>query len=59
MERQKGGFQGRTSDGNPGVEVLWHGIQKLDVAIDMYLNLPPRRAHDYAQRIPTGLPAAG
>ncbi len=38
---KKGGFQGRKSDGNPGVAVLWHGIQKLDVAIDMYLIYRP------------------
>ncbi len=37
----KGGFQGRNSDGAPGVEVLWHGLQKLDVAIDMYLIYRP------------------
>ena len=33
----KGGSQGRKADGHPGVEVLWHGLQKLDVAIEMYL----------------------
>jgi hypothetical protein len=38
---EKGGFQGRKSDGDPGVEVLWHGLQKLDVAIDMYLIYRP------------------
>jgi hypothetical protein len=38
---KKGGFQGRKSDGAPGVEVLWHGLQKLDVAIDMYLIYRP------------------
>ena len=37
----KGGFQGRRSDGNPGTEVLWHGLQKLDVAIEMYLIYHP------------------
>jgi hypothetical protein len=31
----KGGFQGRKADGDPGAEVLWHGLQKLDVAIDI------------------------
>ena len=43
---KKGGFQGRKADGAPGVEVLWHGLQKLDVAIDMYLIYRPneRRA---------------
>jgi hypothetical protein len=38
---KKGGFQGRASDGAPGVEVMWHGLQKLDVAIDMYLIYRP------------------
>ncbi len=37
----KGGFQGRKSDGHPGAEVLWHGLQQLDVAIDMYLIYHP------------------
>ena len=31
----KGGFQGRKADGHPGTEVLWQGLQKLDVAIEM------------------------
>ena len=25
-----GGFQGRKSDGNPGTETLWKGLQRLD-----------------------------
>jgi hypothetical protein len=37
---KKGGFQGRKSDGAPGAEVLCHGLQKLDVAINMYLIYP-------------------
>jgi hypothetical protein len=37
----KGGFQGRKADGHPGVEVLWHGLQQLDVAIEMYLIYHP------------------
>ena len=37
----KGGFQGRKADGHPGVEVLRHGLQKLDVAIEMYLIYHP------------------
>ena len=37
----KGGFQGRKCDGDPGPEVLWVGLQKLDVAIDMYLIYRP------------------
>jgi hypothetical protein len=32
-----GGLQGRKSDGHPGAEVMWHALQKLDVAIEMYL----------------------
>ena len=37
----KGGFQGRTSDGHPGAEVMWDGLQKLDLAIEMYLLYRP------------------
>jgi hypothetical protein len=37
----KGRFQGRKSDGHPGAEVMWHGLQKLDVAIEMYLLYRP------------------
>ena len=37
----KGGFQRRKADGHPGVEVLWHGLQKLDVAIEMFLIYHP------------------
>lgn len=40
----KGGFQGRKADGHPGAEVLWHGLQKLDVAIEMYLLYRPGEA---------------
>ena len=32
-----GGHLGRKSDGNPGTEVLWRGLQKLDVAVQMYI----------------------
>jgi len=38
---KKGGFQGRKADGHPGTEVLWHGLQKLDVAVEMYLVFRP------------------
>jgi len=37
----KGGFLGRASDGDPGAEVLWHGLQKLDVAVEVYLIYRP------------------
>jgi len=33
----KGGFQCRKSDGHPSAEMLWHGLQKLDVAIEMVI----------------------
>lgn len=51
---KKGGFQGRTSDGNPGVDVLWHGIQKLDVAIDMYLIYRPEKRSAMRSEYPLG-----
>jgi hypothetical protein len=31
-----GGHLGRTGDGMPGTECIWRGIQRLDVAVDMY-----------------------
>ena len=34
-----GGFQGRKSDGNPGTETLWKGLQRLDditVAVEVF-----------------------
>jgi hypothetical protein len=39
----KGGFQARKADGDPGAEVLWHGLQKLDVAVEMYLVFQPEQ----------------
>jgi len=40
----KGGFQGRKADGDPGAEAMWHGLQKLDVAIEMFLLYRPEEA---------------
>jgi hypothetical protein len=48
----KGGFQGRKSDGHPGSEVLWHGLQKLDVAIEMYLIYRPNERHGMRSEYP-------
>lgn len=31
-----GGHLGRNGDGMPGTECIWRGIQRLDVAVDMY-----------------------
>jgi hypothetical protein len=31
-----GGHLGRVSDGMPGTECIWRGIQRLDTAVDMY-----------------------
>jgi len=31
-----GGHLGRKSDGPPGTQVLWRGIQRLDTAVEMY-----------------------
>ena len=33
---QLGGFLGRKSDGEPGTQVLWKGLQRLDDITDMY-----------------------
>jgi Domain of unknown function (DUF4338)/Transposase DNA-binding/Transposase Tn5 dimerisation domain len=32
-----GGHLGRKSDGYPGTEVLWRGLQRLDTAVEMYV----------------------
>ena len=50
----KGGFQGRRADGHPGVEVLWHGLQKLDVAIEMFLIYRPAARVDIHSEYPPG-----
>ncbi len=31
-----GGHLGRKSDGPPGTQVLWRGLQRLDTAVEMY-----------------------
>jgi hypothetical protein len=31
-----GGHLGRKSDGMPGTECIWRGLQRLDIAVDMY-----------------------
>lgn len=36
MVAGKGGFLGRKGDGNPGSQTLWRGLQKLEVAANMY-----------------------
>jgi hypothetical protein len=50
----KGGFQGRKSDGHPGAEVMWHGLQKLDVAIEMYLLYHPGEVGAMRDEYPPG-----
>jgi hypothetical protein len=34
-----GGHLGRKCDGMPGIQSLWRGLQRLDVAVDMYVVL--------------------
>ena len=36
MVATMGGFLGRKSDGFPGTQTLWRGLQRLDTAIEMY-----------------------
>jgi hypothetical protein len=36
---QLGGFLGRTADGEPGVKVLWRGLQRLTAMTDLWLVL--------------------
>ncbi|MBP8290537.1 MAG: IS4 family transposase [Chromatiaceae bacterium] len=50
----KGGFQGRKADGHPGAEVLWHGLQQLDVAIEMYLIYRPEERVGWRDEYPPG-----
>ncbi|MBP6809866.1 MAG: IS4 family transposase [Chromatiaceae bacterium] len=50
----KGGFQGRKADGHPGTQVLWQGLQKLDVAIEMYLIYRPEGRGGWREEYPPG-----
>ena len=36
---QLGGFLGRTSDGDPGVQTIWRGLRRLDDLVAMWLLL--------------------
>ena len=53
-----GGHLGRKGDGMPGTQCIWRGIQRLDVAVDMYaiikqVPLPYiRRSYTYAMLPP-------
>jgi hypothetical protein len=46
-----GGFLGRKSDGEPGTQVLWHGLQRLDDITEMwkvmvaFIGHPPPASH--------------
>ena len=56
-----GGHLGRTGDGPPGTQVLWRGLQKLDVAIQMYITFTkanqPNSWHSYPDGyLPSGEP---
>jgi hypothetical protein len=39
-----GGHLGRKSDGEPGTQTLWRGLQRLDTATEMYMLFNPPRA---------------
>jgi hypothetical protein len=39
-----GGHLGRKSDGEPGTQTLWRGLQRLDTATEMYLLFNAPRA---------------
>jgi hypothetical protein len=41
---QLGGFLGRTGDGEPGVKVLWRGLQRLDAMAELWVLLHPDAA---------------
>ena len=57
-----GGHLGRKADGMPGTQCIWRGIQRLDVAVDMYaiikhVPLPYiRRSYTYAMLPPASGP---
>ncbi|MBF6613649.1 MAG: hypothetical protein IVW55_11025 [Chloroflexi bacterium] len=40
-----GGFLGRNSDGEPGVTVMWRGLQRLVDLTTMYQIMPSPRSH--------------
>ena len=46
-----GGHLGRKSDGMPGTECIWRGLQKLDMGVDMYMiftnSAPPQIRKSY------------
>jgi hypothetical protein len=54
MVGQIGGHMGRKSDGPPGAQVLWRGLQRLDVAVEMYALLTnqkkPPNEYDHLMR---------
>lgn len=53
MLGQMGGHLGRRLDGPPGTQVLWRGLQYLDVAVQMYITFtcspPPRVWRSYPE----------
>jgi hypothetical protein len=53
MLGQMGGHLGRRLDGPPGTQVLWRGLQYLDVAVQMYITFtcspPPRIWRSYPE----------
>ena len=40
-----GGFLGRKSDGYPGTQTLWRGLQRLDTAVEMYAIFTDQKYH--------------
>ena len=44
---QLGGFLGRASDGDPGVQTIWRGLRRLDDLATMWLLLLPPSALTY------------
>ncbi len=48
-----GGYLGRKSDGLPGTQVLWRGLQKLDIAVNMYTIFTNQRLPNIRKSYPT------
>lgn len=52
-----GGHQGRKADGMPGNECLWRGLQRLDIAVDMYVVFKRKELPKIRQSYPYALQA--
>ena len=47
-----GGHLGRKSDGSPGTQCIWRGLQRLDTAVEMYVMFTGDNLPDYRKSFP-------